>query len=127
MIAESDVMLLTSVLEATTTVVMEALSAGVPVVCHDTCGFGAVVNATCGMKVPLISPKNSVRGFAEALIRLSREPKLISRLSQGAVKRSTEFTWERKAETVMHIYERILERSREVRAQGHSGARTTNG
>ena len=110
MIAESDAMLLTSVQEATTTVVMEALSAGVPVVCHDTCGFGAVVDATCGIKIPLTNPKASVRGFADALIRMSREPELITHLGQGAVKRAADFTWEMKAKAVMQIYGRILAR-----------------
>jgi glycosyltransferase involved in cell wall biosynthesis len=111
MIAESDIMLLTSVQEATTTVVMEALSAGVPVLCHDTCGFGAVVDETCGIKIPLVNPKSSVRGFSEALVRLSREPELIKGLNQGAIKRAADFTWEKKAEAVTQIYARIMERS----------------
>lgn len=117
MIAESDVMLLTSVQEATTTVVMEALSAGVPVLCHDTCGFGSVVDETCGIKIPLTNPRASVRGFAESLVRMSRQPELVTRLSQGAVKRAADFTWERKVEAVMEIYGRILERSQLSGAQ----------
>lgn len=112
MIAESDFMLLTSVQEATTTVVMEALSAGVPVLCHDTCGFGAVVDETCGLKIPLINPGASVRGFAEALVRLSRGPELIAFLSRGAVNRAADFTWEQKVAAVMEIYDRIMARSR---------------
>ena len=110
-IAESDCMLLTSIQEATSTVVMEALSAGVPVVCHDSCGFGAVVDDRCGIKVPLVSPSRSVQGFARALVRLSRDPALVVRLSRGAGERACEFTWEKKAEAVVKLYEIVLQRS----------------
>jgi len=122
MIAESDVMLLTSVQEATTTVVMEALSAGVPVVCHDICGFGAVVDETCGIKIPLVNPKSSVRGLSEALVRLGRDPDLIALLGRGALNRAADFTWEQKAETLVQIYRAVLQTPSSPRAYCGQGS-----
>ena len=108
LISENHCMLLSSLQEAATTVVMEALSCGIPVICHDTCGFGEVVNSRCGLKVPLVSPTRSISGFAQALQRLAREPDLLSKLSEGATDRAQEFAWDRKSARMESLYRQAL-------------------
>ena len=64
---DADVFVFTSLQEGTSTVVMEALALGLPVICHDACGMGVAVNERCGIKVPMISPGLSQGGFAAAI------------------------------------------------------------
>jgi len=107
--AKQDVFLLTSWLEASSTVVMEALSMGLPVVCHNTCGMAAAVTAQCGIKVPFEDPETSVKGFAEALSVLSRSPEKVEQFSAGAAERAAELTCENSAARMIKLYHAVLE------------------
>lgn len=101
--AEADVFVITSIRDLTSTVLLEALSAGLPVVCLDHCGFSDVVDETCGIKVPVGSPKEVVAGFAAVLARL-RDETLRKRLSDGARKRAAVYAWTKKREALERIY-----------------------
>jgi glycosyltransferase involved in cell wall biosynthesis len=105
---KSDVFVLTSLQEGTSNVVMEALSLGLPVLCHDRCGMGVAVDKTCGIKVPMHGPRESVWGFAEAIRALIVEPERIERLSLGALARAEELSWERKVDEIATAYDQVL-------------------
>lgn len=62
-----DLFFFTSVSEDTSTVVLEAISSQLPILCFDTCGFGYVINEKVGIKIPLTNPKQSVKDFAEKI------------------------------------------------------------
>ena len=62
MIANCDCMLFSSVQEGNPRRCHGGPRAGVPVICHDACGFGVAVDETCGIKVPLVSPSSSRDG-----------------------------------------------------------------
>ena len=106
--AMCDVMLFTSLQEGTPAVVLEAIQLGLPVICHNSCGFGAVVNDACGIKIPVINPRRSVQGMADALIRLGAESGLVERLSEGAIQRASELAWERKTEEMLALYKEAI-------------------
>jgi glycosyltransferase involved in cell wall biosynthesis len=54
--AEAHVMLITSLRDLTSTVTIEAMAMGLPIVCLDHCGFAGVVDESCGIKVPVTHP-----------------------------------------------------------------------
>lgn len=103
----ADVMAFTSVQEGTPAAVLEALSFGVPVVCHDACGMGVAVTDDCGIRVPMVDVPTSVAGFAAALRRVRDEPGLLADLSAGAVRRTAELGWDQKARQIDDAYQRI--------------------
>ncbi len=103
-----DVLIFTSVQDATSTVVLEALQYGLPVICHDACGFGAVIDETCGIKIPLRSPQNSSQDFAKAILKFAENPNLLATMSLGALRKADQLAWHRKAETVVNLYRRAL-------------------
>jgi glycosyltransferase involved in cell wall biosynthesis len=105
-VARADVFVLTSVQEGTPHVVLEALSLGLPVVCHDACGMGAAVTAACGIKVPMRDPDASIRGVRQAISRFAAEPSLLARLSEEAVRRAEELSWDEKERRIAQTYER---------------------
>jgi glycosyltransferase involved in cell wall biosynthesis len=98
-----------SLQEASATVTLEALSLGLPILCHDACGMGFIVNDSCGLKVPMEGHDASVNGLADALRRLNREPQLVRILSQGSLKRSEELSWDYAAQQIALGYDRVLE------------------
>jgi hypothetical protein len=107
LIESADALLFTSVQDATATVVVEALQSGVPVICHDAFGFGGVVDASCGLKVPMRNPDASKEGFAEAIVRLAKSPALVETLSSGALDRARSMAWPIKAAEVAALYRSI--------------------
>lgn len=107
---DSHVMLITSLRDLTSTVTIEALALGLPIICFDHCGFAYVVNDNCGIKVPVTTPTEVVNGVAAAIERLAGNEELRRFLAEGALTRAQDFTWEKKAELVNRIYaERIGE------------------
>lgn len=103
-----DVFIHTSVKEATSTAVLEALSLGKPVICHDACGMGIAVTENCGRKVPLISPDISIAHFCRHIEELSGNPDIVAQLSRGAWERARELSWDRKVEAIAKVYDRII-------------------
>lgn len=106
--AEADAFVSTSVLEETSLVVLEALSLGLPVVCHDACGMGVAVNESCGIKVPMRTRPESIAGFAAALRTLTAGGDRYASLSRGALARAEELSWDRKAAQIAATYERVI-------------------
>ena len=104
----SDIFLFTSVAEGTPHVVLEAIANGLPVVCHDTCGQGDTINNTCGIKIPLSTPEQSVQDFAQAIDSLYHNRKRLAQLSTGCITRAQELCWENKAKQMVHLYENVL-------------------
>ena len=98
------VLLHTSLAEATSTVILEALSLGLPVICHDACGMGTAVDQSCGIKVPLIDPETSIEGFSQAIEQLANDRALYGRLSKGAIERARLLTWDSKVRRFSEAY-----------------------
>jgi glycosyltransferase involved in cell wall biosynthesis len=107
-VAAADVFVLSSVQEGTPHVALEALSLGLPVVCHDACGMGAAVTPACGIKVPMRDPATSIAGFHDAIGRFIIEPSLLGRLSEGALCRADELSWDEKARHIAATYESVI-------------------
>lgn len=106
--ASSHLMLITSLRDLTSTVTIEALALGLPIVCLDHCGFAGVVDDTCGIKVPVKTPASVVAGLAAAIARLAEDEPSRFELAKGAVLRAQDFSWEKKAAAVDRVYRRKL-------------------
>lgn len=98
------VMLITSLRDLTSTVTVEALALGVPIICLDHCGFSEVVDDSCGIKVPLTSIEQTVADFSRAVESLGRDELRRRQLANGALIRAQRFAWVEKARLVDEIY-----------------------
>lgn len=107
---ESDILVHTSIKEAASAVILESISAGLPVVCHDSFGMSFAIDKNCGIKVPFISPKKSIEGFKLALEKICNNPHLVNELSIGALNRAKELSWDSMAETIANDYIAINEK-----------------
>lgn len=106
--ANADLFFFTSVSEDTSTVVLEAVSCNLPVLCFDTCGMGYVINDKVGIKISLSNPKQSVTDFAEKIDYLYTHRDYLQSLSEGCKERQQELSWENKALQVVSLYNQII-------------------
>lgn len=105
---DSHVSCITSIKDLTSTVTLEALSFGLPIICLDHCGFSHVVNVNCGIKIIVSTPKKAVIDFALALEKIYNDENYRQSLSQGAVLRAKDFCWDKKIHKLNNIYNELL-------------------
>ncbi|WP_282117773.1 glycosyltransferase [Maribacter aquivivus] len=97
----------TSVSEDTSTVVLEAITNYLPVLCFDTCGMGEVIDDEVGRKIPLSTPYKSIVHFSEQLNFLYNKPNILNSLSQNCEIRQKELSWNQKAKTMLAHYNNL--------------------
>lgn len=98
---------ITSLSDLTSTVLLEALSCGLPVIALDHCGFSNVITDECGRKIPIKNAKQVVKDLSFAINELADDESLRLRLAEGALRRAKDYNWEDKAKIITEIYETI--------------------
>ncbi len=93
-----------SIAEGTPHAVLEAINAHLPVLCFETCGQGDVVTSDVGIKIPLNTPKESVRLFSEKLSFLYHNRNVLIRMSANCIERKKVLTWDSKGELMLGLY-----------------------
>lgn len=104
---QSDLLIHTSLREATSSVIPEALSVGLPVICHDINGMGIAVNENCGIRIPMISPEASVSDFHNAMKSLALDRVSLEELKKGALERARELSWDNMAKLIAYDYNEV--------------------
>lgn len=104
----ADLFFFTSIKETTSTVILEAIQNGLPILCFDAFGFGPIVDSTVGIKIPLTNPEQSVKDFAEKIDYLYHHREELQRMSEGCKVKQLELSWEKKAEQMVKIYQEAI-------------------
>jgi glycosyltransferase involved in cell wall biosynthesis len=112
----SHAFVITSLKDLTSTVAVEALSLGLPIVSLDHCGFADLVTEDCGIKIYPGSAKQIQRDIAAALSKLYIDEPRRFQLAQGAVSRSAAYSWQEKMKTLEDIYQQAA-----ASAHAHDG------
>ena len=107
-VSQSDIFVFPSLHEGMPTVVMEALSMGVPVICLDHCGQADAVTAECGIKIPVTTPQTVIKDLSDAISYLAVNRAELIRLSKEAQRRILAFSWEHKAQSMVRVYETAI-------------------
>lgn len=107
-IGKCHLVIITSMQDLTSTVVLEAISQGVPVVCPDHCGFAEVVTPESGVKLPLTSPRQLRHDLAHCIAQLAGDEPKRRRLAEGALRRIADYSWEKKSQMIDQIYQEVV-------------------
>ena len=102
------VLCITSIKDLTSTVTLEGLSLGLPIITIDHCGFSNVINDTCGIKIPIAYTKELSMSFKNGIEKLYHDEALRYKLAEGALKRSKDFSWDKKIMQLNNIYTKLL-------------------
>ena len=105
---ESDVFFFTSLFEATSTVIMESIQMGLPIICFDRCGFGPIVDDSIGFKIPCESPKKAAQQFAKIIRYVDDNRTILPILSANCKKKQKILSWECKTKRIINIYRDVV-------------------
>lgn len=101
---QTHVFVITSLVDLTSTVLLEALSLGLPVISLDLCGFSNVVTKDCGIKIEVHTEQQVIRDIATAIDQIADDENMRMRMAHAALNRAQDFTWEGKALQISQIY-----------------------
>ena len=86
---------------------LEAMAAGVPIVCSDIHGYKGVVRRN---EQAVLVPPRDVEGLAAALGTLLRDPLLRQRMGEAGRERAEQFSWEAVTARVEEYYGFVVRR-----------------
>lgn len=99
--ADSDGFLFASLHDSGGYAVLEAMAAGLPVICLDFGGPGFLVDDTCGWKVTAQTPEEAISGLAEAIRAFAKDPAQREKRARAARARVLEnFTWKQQGQVL---------------------------
>ena len=99
---------ITSVADLTSSVLLEALSLGLPIITLNLFGFSNVVTDECGIKINVHTERQAIRDIASAIETLANDEPLRLRMAQAALNRAQDFTWENKAYQITQLYNNAI-------------------
>lgn len=99
----------TSLRDTSGNVVLEALGAGVPVICFDHQGVGDIVDENCGVKIPVTNPSRAYRDWTQAITTLAADAERLMELSYGATDRAEKFLWSANHDRVNALYTQVVQ------------------
>lgn len=101
---------ISSLHDLTSTVLVEALASGVPVVCPDLYGFRDAVTPACGIRVGTESLAKLESGLCDAILFLHDHEHRRRSLAFGALKQAANYSWDSKAAVLQQIYRQVCAR-----------------
>lgn len=94
-------------------VVMEAMAAGLPVLCFDNDGPGELVDEKCAIKIPYGKYDETIENFSSALNTLFSNRGMLDTMSAAAIEfQASQHSWEERGELLAKVYNRILQNER---------------
>lgn len=101
--------IISSTMEATTTVLFEAMENGVPTMTLDHCGMAGVVCDKCGIKISIHSYKQIVHDMASNIQDIIVNPNKINILFKGVLECAKKYTWKKRVEIFNQAYNKAKE------------------
>jgi len=104
----SDAFVFTSLRDSFGSVVLEAMSHGLPVVALNHQGIQAFVPQDASIKVPVNFPAQVIDDLARAFETLGTNPGSLLAMSKAALAFAEEQTWKRRAETMNGLFAQVI-------------------
>lgn len=105
---KSDLFFFTSIFEATSTVILEAIQNKLPIVCFNRCGFGPIIDSSIGRKIEITTPQKALNDFAYEITELYHHRNILKKMSENCILKQKELSWENKAQQMINLYHKIL-------------------
>lgn len=101
----ADIFILPSVMEGMSSVVLQAMASGLPIVASRVKGFEEVVEENIN---GLFAEYNNPNQFAEAIEKLIKSPELREKMSKQSIEKSKQFSWENIAKKYLEFYKKAV-------------------
>ncbi|XGV94946.1 MAG: glycosyltransferase family 4 protein [Leptolyngbya sp. BL-A-14] len=106
--SEGDIFCFPSIREYGGAVVLEAMACGLPCIVANNGGIGEYVTESTGFKIEPLSKEHLTQELAAKINLLVQDHALRQRMSVQSVLRAQEFTWKRKAEKMLDVYQEVV-------------------
>jgi glycosyltransferase involved in cell wall biosynthesis len=116
----ADIFAFTSLRDTSGTGLLESLAAGVPIVGLDHQGAADMITDECGIRIPVLSPKQTIAAFAQAVLALATDRKRLQQLSEGAIQRASVYTWSMREPNIRKCYAAATDSIMSVNTQPES-------
>jgi glycosyltransferase involved in cell wall biosynthesis len=104
-LAISDVLVMPSLRDCGGAVILEGMATGLPVIATAWGGPLDYVDDSCGLLVPPRDEESFTAGFADAMVKLAKDPALRRKMGDAGRQRVlAEFDWERKVDQILAVY-----------------------
>lgn len=120
---QCDALVFTSLRDSFGSVVLEAMSNGLPVIALNHQGVGAFVPDDAAIKVPVTSPQQVIKDLADAFLLAGSNPELLPALAKAAFAFAESQTWKRRAETMNGLYTETMNESKVPKLGGRQVSR----
>jgi len=107
-VKNADLLIHTSLKDATSNVILEAIGLGIPVVCHDICGMGIVVNELNGFKIPYKNHATSVEYISDLLKSILHNPNILSDRNKSIIETINSLSWDTKVNYIAQKISSII-------------------
>jgi len=102
---EADIFILPSVMEGMSSVTLQAMASGLPIVASKVKGFEEILEENVN---GLTAEYNNEEQFADAIEKLIKSPDLRETMSKNSLRKSVQFSWESIAKQYLELYERSI-------------------
>jgi glycosyltransferase involved in cell wall biosynthesis len=103
----ADALLFTSLQDSFGSVCLEAMAQGLPVLTLDHQGVGDFLPAAASWKVPLTNPTATIKGLADAIVKISNDPEDRLRRACAALEFARSQTWTNRVVSIERVYEEL--------------------
>jgi glycosyltransferase involved in cell wall biosynthesis len=104
----ADVFVFPSLRDTSGAVVLEAMAAGLPVICLDHQGVALMVADSCGIRILPGPLPETIDALAAGMRRLADHSEMRRQMGENARRRAVEeFSWDEKLERMLEIYETL--------------------
>ncbi len=110
----ADAFLFTSLRDSFGSVVLEAMSYGLPVITLNHQGVGAFVPDSAGAKIAVTTPGEVIEGLAQAIEKISRCAACRATMGAAALEQARQETWDRRVRRLTAAYDEVISADRRV-------------
>ncbi|MBI1858735.1 MAG: glycosyltransferase family 4 protein [Candidatus Melainabacteria bacterium] len=101
----ADIFILPSVMEGMSSVTLQAMASGLPIVASRVKGFEDILEENGN---GLTAEYKDAEGFANAVEKLIKSPELREKMSKSSLEKSKQFSWETITKQYLGLYEKAL-------------------
>ena len=108
--AGADVFIMPSIRETTGTVLLEAMSKGIPVITINKFGGATLFDENTGWLYGGNSKEEYIENLKKAILECIAYPDEVTRRGKNTRKKAEKYTWQKKNEKYQAIYEELLKK-----------------
>lgn len=96
--------IISSLSEATTTVLWESMSKGIPTMTLDHCGMSGVLSDNDSFKIKVRRASKVISDMSNVISNILNNPSIIEEKSRNTILLATKYTWEQRVDTIDNLY-----------------------